>query len=197
MENGWSGSLILASDEERPTWVHPNVTVKPSVIHGKGFFATRPIKNGEVVFVFGGTLFSREDIEAGKANKRTLMQVSEGLWLGNRSDQTEGEDYFINHSCEPNLWMENESTLVALRDISTGEEVTMDYAMHFADPEWKMRSECRCGSPLCRQIITGRDWKLKDLQDRYKGRFSPLLDKRIDALGKTGEEESRKKGGKV
>jgi hypothetical protein len=62
------------------------------------------------------------------------------------------------------------------------EEVTMDYAMHFADPHWMMKQPCRCGSRLCRGQITGNDWMLDELQKRYAGHFSPFLNKRIDRL---------------
>ncbi len=164
------------------TSLHPSLGVGPSRIHGRGFHASRSIRAGEVVVEFGGTLFSRADIDAGKANSRTLMQVDEGLWLGNRADEPEGEDYFINHSCDPNLWMEDEVTLVARRDIAAGEEATMDYAMHFADPSWTLRNQCRCSSPLCRQVITGKDWMVRELQERYDGHFSPFLNRRIVKL---------------
>ncbi len=164
------------------TWLNPRLSVSPSRIHGRGFHASRPISAGEVVVEFGGTLFSKAEIDAGKSNNRTLMQVDEGLWLGNPADEPEGEDYFINHSCDPNLWMQNEVTLVARRDIAAGEETTMDYAMHFGDPSWTMRNQCRCSSPLCRRVITGKDWMVKELQERYDGHFSPFLKRRIVKL---------------
>lgn len=127
-------------------------------------------------------MFLKDDIDAGRANKRTLMQIDEGLWLGNRVDEPLTDDYFINHSCDSNMWMKDEVTLIARRDIAAGEEVTMDYAMHFADPNWTMRNTCSCGSPLCRGTITGRDWMLKELQERYRDHFSPLINRRITKL---------------
>ena len=127
-------------------------------------------------------MFLKDDIDAGRANKRTLMQIDEGLWLGNRVDEPLTDDYSINHSCDSNMWMKDEVTLIARRDIAAGEEVTMDYAMHFADPNWTMRNTCSCGSPLCRGTITGRDWMLKELQERYRDHFSPLINRRITKL---------------
>ena len=131
---------------------------------------------------WGGTLFTKADIEVGKANERTLAQIGEDLWMGSPADrlETEEKDWFINHSCDPNLWMQDEVTLAARRDITAGEEVTMDYAMHFADPNWKMKNLCECSSPLCRKSITGKDWKLKELQDRYGSHFSPLINRLIE-----------------
>jgi uncharacterized protein len=167
------------------TWLDPRLELKPSLIHGKGLIAVQPIKRGDVVIIFGGTLFAKEDITAGKANNRTLMQVDERSWLGNRAEEPLGEDYFINHSCDPNLWMQDEVTLTARRIITAREEATMDYAMHFADTSWTMKRPCSCGSSLCRGQIRGTDWMLDDLQKRYLGHFSPLLNQRIAHLQKS------------
>ncbi len=70
----------------------------------------------------------------------------------------------INHSCDPNSWMDG-LNLTARRDISDGEEITMDYAtMYTTDgPNFN----CLCGSPLCR----GR-WKPDDfMQDWFEERY--------------------------
>ena len=172
----------FATNYREKSWLDPRIALAQSSIHGKGLFVTEPFKVGEVLIVFGGSLFSREDIAAGKANDRTLMQVNEDLWLGDPADQALGEDYFINHSCDPNLWITDGVNLIARRERIRGEEVTMDYATHFADASWTMNGSCHCGSKLCRRVITGRDWMLQDLQERYSGHFSPLLKMRITRL---------------
>src|SRR5437899_1887162 len=82
------------------------------------------------------------DSVATNANKNTLMQVDEGRWLEDPANQPLGKDYFLNHSCDPNLWIADDVTLTARRRIDPGEEVTMDYATHFADPGWTMRNSC-------------------------------------------------------
>ena len=78
--------------------------------------------------------------------------------------------------------MKDEVTLVARTDIAPGVEVTMDYAMHFADPGWTMRNQCNCGSPQCRQLITGKDWMIEEIQKRYGDHFSPFLNKLIAVM---------------
>ncbi len=163
-------------------WLDPRLELRQSSIHGKGLFASQPFRVVEVVMVFGGTLFSKEDVAAGKANNRTLMQVDENLWLGDPVDQPLGMAYFLNHSCDPNLWISGGTKLTARREVAAGEEVTMDYSTHFADPSWTMRDTCNCGSRNCRRIVTGRDWEQKDLQHRYRSHFSPLLNKAISHL---------------
>jgi uncharacterized protein len=71
----------------------------------------------------------------------------------------------MNHSCDANLWMGDEVTVVARRDIATGEELTQDYALYTTSPTWIMKP-CRCGMFNCRQVITGNDWQRPDVQER-------------------------------
>jgi hypothetical protein len=85
-----------------------------------------------------------------------------------------------NHACDANLWMSDATTLTARRDIAAGEEITVDYAVLTDDPVWKM--PCACGSPLCRLVVRGDDWKRPDLQARYQGHFTPYLNARIARL---------------
>ena len=59
--------------------------------------------------------------------------------------------------------------LFAVEPIGAGEELTIDYAMIDGDPDDRM--ECRCGTPACRGVVSGGDWRRPDLQARY-GDFS-------------------------
>jgi hypothetical protein len=78
--------------------------------------------------------------------------------------------------------MTDEVTLVARRDIAQDEELTADYAMWEADENHVMRWACVCGSPRCRGRVTGQDWRLPELPQRYRGHFSPLINQRIARL---------------
>lgn len=175
-------SDIKTSPYGEKDWRDPRLKLEPSSIHGKGHVAVEPFEPGEIVIVFGGTLFTAEDISTRKANPLTLMRVTEDLWLGSRGDKTIDDDYYLNHSCDPNIWLIDEARLAARRRISAGEEITMDYATHFADPEWSMKTVCNCRSTLCRGQITGKDWMREDLQKRYAGHFTPYLNQRIARL---------------
>ena len=163
-------------------WRDTRLKLQPSVIHGKGHVAKKPFDEGEIVIVFGGTLFTAEDIHMGKANPRTLMRVTEDLWLGSHADKPIDDDYYLNHSCDPNIWLIDEARLAARRRISAGEEITMDYATHFDDPDWSMKTVCNCRSTPCRGRITGNDWMSEDLQKRYASHFTPYLNQRIAKL---------------
>ena len=90
--------------------------------------------------------------------------------------------WFMNHSCDPNVWMLDEVTLAARRKIQQGEGLTGDYAMWEVDEEEVKPWVCRCGSANCRKTITGRDWRRRDLQEEYGNHFSPFINRRIAAM---------------
>lgn len=164
---------------QRESWLDPRVEVRSSPIEGRGIFASEPIKKGEVVVVWGGLIFTEEEIEAGKAKPHSVAAIGEGLYLAESADGPESPDDLMNHSCDPNAWMRDEVTLVARSCINVDEELTADYAMWEADPSWVLHRSCGCGTALCRKRVTGTDWKLSELQDRYDGHFSPFINDRI------------------
>lgn len=83
---------------------------------------------------------------------------------------------FSNHSCEPNIGVQGQIVFVALRDIEAGEELTHDWATT-DDDTYEM--DCKCGSPTCRGVITGQDWRRLDLQAKYAGYMSWYLMEKI------------------
>jgi uncharacterized protein len=87
----------------------------------------------------------------------------------------------LNHSCEPNLWWTDAHTLSARRDIAAGDELTCDYSTCIADPEFLLR--CHCGSYRCRQMVTGDDWQIPELQGAYADHWPPHLAAAINARG--------------
>ena len=79
---------------------------------------------------------------------------------------------FINHSCAPNVGILGQIIFVAMRDVRAGEELTYDWAMEENIPA---RTECRCGAPTCRKILTGRDWTKPTLRRKYRRYLSAYL----------------------
>jgi D-alanine-D-alanine ligase len=78
----------------------------------------------------------------------------------------------INHSCDPNAWLEG-LDLVARRPIEAGEEITIDYATFIA--ETGASFECLCHAEHCRGTITPHDWQLPELCRRYAEHCSPYI----------------------
>ena len=161
------------------TWYDPRVEVRSSAVQGNGVFARQPIHAGEVVVRIGGKVMMDEEFQAYilTVSRYNAVQIGEGLHLVDVPTSPGG----MNHSCDANLWMQDEVTVIARRDIATGEELTQDYALYTTSPTWMMKS-CHCGTPVCRHVITGNDWQLPHVQERYRDHFSPFLNERIHRL---------------
>jgi uncharacterized protein len=147
--------------------------VHASKIEGTGLFAGRAFAEGETVLVLGGTLV--DDAELVHLRRHSSLAVGEGINLLQAEDDPAR---YGNHSCEPNLWLADEVTVVTRRAVEAGEELTIDYATMTVVP-WQM--ECSCGAPSCRGVVTGEDWRRRDLQERYAGRFSPFINARVSS----------------
>jgi SET domain-containing protein len=165
-------------------WIHPATEVRDSSIAGRGLFATTEIHEGERVSQLGGLVVTEEELVAlleERGRNASLPYVDsiifdERLHLFLPPDQP---NHFGNHSCDPNLWWGHDLTLVARREIHSGEELTNDYGTSSGDPTFEM--ECNCGSSLCRHLVTGEDWRRPDLRKRYGPHWVPALRKRIEA----------------
>lgn len=170
----------------KSSWISSKLERGTSSIHGRGLFTTETIAKDETVIIFGGYIFTDIDILKGRADVRTLTRIDEKTWFGNRADSELGAEYFINHSCEPNLWYSDEVTLVAREPIPLGAEITIDYGTEIFEPDWRLKDACNCHSHACRTQITGNDWKLPELQRKYAGHYAPYLNKKIDSLQSDG-----------
>ena len=162
------------------TWFDPRLVLRESPTHGHGLFAAEPIGAGETVMIWGGTLYTAQELQDIRAGKLQVAEFSysfieEGILLAAPPD---GLDYFINHSCDPNVWMEGRVTVTARRDIQRDEEIRGDYAVWECEAGYLLEP-CNCGTPLCRQRITGNDWMLPEVQARYKGHFLTFIEQRI------------------
>jgi hypothetical protein len=155
---------------------------------GKGIFAVEKITTGQPLVVFGGEYTDGEGAREAKSNGKLVMQWDDNLF----SVEDRGDDlgYFINHSCNSNAWMKEAFTIIVRRDIEINEEITADYALWEADESYISKWECKCGSSLCRKKVTGKDWRLPELQERYKNHFTPLINKRIENLQRNLHEDS-------
>jgi hypothetical protein len=89
---------------------------------------------------------------------------------------------YMNHSCEGNAGFLNDVNLVAIRDIKQGEMITYDYALSECSTVYWEKCRCECGSRNCRSWISGDDYKLPEVQDRYKGYFLSRVQFRIDSF---------------
>ena len=75
---------------------------------------------------------------------------------------------FINHRCDPNTYVRTiagDRYVVALRELSPGDEITSDYCVNGdGDTAW----DCSCGSPACRRRhLSGFFHLPEEVQARY------------------------------
>ena len=166
------------------SWYDLRVEIRPSGIQGGGMFALAPIQAGETVAIVGGAPMTDDEFAAYRATveRYNAAQIRENLHLVDLTQTPDRVEGSLNHSCDSNLWMNDEVTIAARRDIAAGEELTLDYALMTGDSSWQLDRPCQCGTAACRHTVTGADWRLPDVQERYTGHFAPFLNERIARL---------------
>ncbi len=150
-------------------------------IKGRGLFAKKAIKKGEIIAIKGGHILNSEEYnELENIPKQYCLQIEDNFFIGPKTEEEIKENaIFINHSCEPNVGFDGQVNYITLRDIMQGEELYHDYAMCFTARNYDFK--CTCGTKNCRGTITDNDWKLKELQDKYKNNFAWFILKKIKA----------------
>ena len=89
------------------------IEVKSSDIHGKGLFSTKKIRKHTVL---------------GKCEtKLTKKTNAYTLWIGKKMIDITCDLKYINHSKKPNVVYYDDLTVVALKNIKPGEELTHNY----------------------------------------------------------------------
>lgn len=159
----------------------PKTEVRESKIGGKGLFAKGGIKKGEIVFIKSGHIVAWKDVKnLVKELGDYYLQIYDDFFISPKTKQgVKDTAIFINHSCAPNVGPDGQITFVALRNIKAGEELCYDYAMTTAH-YYKLK--CNCKSKNCRGIVTGNDWKSKELQKKYGNHFVWFILKKIKSV---------------
>lgn len=158
-------------------WVDRRLVMRKSSIDGTGTFATEAICAGERLLWFsGGIVYTPEDWRTGRVqlDPEQYNEAQIGPELLIATPKSVG--YYFNHSCDPNVLH-----FIAWRDIAAGEELTTDYAYCEASPHLCL-DPCLCGSSICRGRVTGNDWQRADLQQRYRGYFTPYIESLIQRM---------------
>jgi SET domain-containing protein len=161
------------------TWRSPKLRVSDDTLAGRGVVAVADIARDEIVAIKAGHIVTRDEIEqVTEAAGDLALQIEDDFYLAPRSPaDVDDMSVFINHSCDPNVGFRGQVVYVALRDIRAGEELCHDYAMERSDD---YALDCHCGSTLCRGKVSGSDWKLPELQQRYRGYFSLYIENKIE-----------------
>ncbi len=152
----WTARIAPADEVKTGHWASRSgehamskVEVRESRIKGTGVFATRPIGRGEVILPIDDSMVINEDDPVLGSLIGAEPDHCDYLPDGTVVLMQEPERY-INHSCAPNVHtftVDKNRFLLAMRDISAGEELVFDYALGEVGGDWL---DCRCGAPSCR-----------------------------------------------
>ena len=129
----------------------------PSSIHGLGAFAKGTIPKQTRVIEYTGQKIPKSE------SLRRCAQHNEFIFTLSPDQDLDGNTpanlaRFINHSCAPNCEAELDEEriwIVALHDILTGEEITINYGFDLEDYR---QYPCQCGSAACVGYIVAQEF---------------------------------------
>ena len=143
---GSGPSLLVSSRVQIPSPALDNeIIVKKSRIEGKGVFASRDFKKGEVVIKWDISHELRPEELKGLPEKEKRYVTN----IGGKIILMQPPARYVNHSCDANTHAHNFCD-VATRDIKKGEEITANYSETMGPDE---SMECNCGGKNCRRLI--------------------------------------------
>ncbi len=133
---------------------------RSSVIHGKGVFATEPIRKGTRIIEYRGARSTMEVAcerpfsDPANPHHTFIFELSDGTVIdaGVKGNAAR----WINHSCDPNCEaIEDDGRLFihAIRSIRAGEELTYDYQLSWEGRltvRTRKAHSCGCGTAKCR-----------------------------------------------
>ncbi len=146
--------------------LNPAIVLKdhPVKVIGKGLFAGRDMKKGELVWRSNGveSIFrSLDEISSADEEKKNFY-LHYGYQTGPAEFSTPPSLQFLqelrdvssymNHSCDPTVEIIDYDVWITSRDVKQGEEITYDYAM--SEIAFSRLPVCACGTALCRGKVT-------------------------------------------
>jgi len=125
--------------------------VRPSGIFGNGCFAAESVRRGSIVcsFTTGARVITEaEYLDACRREDLPLMRTGTRYAGRYFTVGNENEPYtFINHSFEPNLLCHC-GLVVARRDLTDGEELTLDYRYLIDDTDVGIYDDAKSGREI-------------------------------------------------
>lgn len=132
---------------------------------GRGVFAARAFRKGEVILPIKGRIITSDEAEKCSRYAQDHMYT-----LGrNKYMVARYPDKYINHSCSPNVYEKNRK-IIAMKGIGKGKEISFHYAMNVLD-DFTMK--CHCKAKGCRGKIRGSFLRLPK---REQKKLAPYLD---------------------
>jgi hypothetical protein len=135
--------------------VYPAATA--TGLSGQSLIALHDLPAGTAIARFDGPRMPYSEVP--EEEKRYALLFGDD-WLIPRTSAR-----FINHSCDPNCEVYEDLTVVTVRAVKQGDELTFSYNLvdpedfrqapetYFWDPCWTF--QCQCGSDSCIGLING------------------------------------------
>lgn len=140
-----------------------NVILKKSKIHGKGVFANKNFKKGEKILQIDDTHIVNDESKLTEYQKEYQCD-----WLKDKIVLMQTPERYTNHSCNPNSYVKTVRgirTVLAMKDIKKGEEITHDYAIN---GYYQTAIPCKCKAKNCKKILNCDFFQLpKPIQQKY------------------------------
>ncbi len=143
------------------------IVVRKSAIHGTGVFAKKDISKGTRVIEYVGEKITKKETERRSDIQFEMHEKNKNngavyIFELNKKYDIDGNvpwnpAKYINHSCDPNCEtdiIKGKIYIIALRDITKGEEISYNYGFDIDDFE---NHPCRCGAKNCVGYIIEED----------------------------------------
>lgn len=155
-----------------------DIIVKDAGKKGRGVFALRDLIRGELIFRRRhGQVVRNEDID--QLPEEDQQHLCELDW--ERSAVLLPPGCYLNHSCDPNA-MRKGVNVYAWKDISQGEEITIDYRLNAFSGE---HCPCYCGSSNCKGFFVLSFFALSEERQRQYLPYVPKFIRVEYSLRKT------------
>ena len=133
------------------------IVFRRSTIHGTGGYARRNITTRTPVIEYLGEKITKAEANVRcEANNEYIFTLDDEFDLDGNVPWNPAR--FINHSCAPNCEAEVEAgkiTIIALRDIAAGEELSFNYGYDLEDYR---DHRCQCGAAECLGFIVAEEF---------------------------------------
>ena len=144
------------------------IQVRRSGIHGKGVFALAPIRAGERIIEYTGSVITWKQAKKqpphnpDDPNHTFYFHIDDKRVIDGKDGGNAAK--WINHACGPNCEADEDEDdgrvfIKALHDIEPGEELNYDYGLILDGKHTKkLKKEfaCHCGTPECRGTMLAK-----------------------------------------
>jgi SET domain-containing protein len=159
------------------SYVSPKVERREISGRGYGLFAKEFISKNEIVSISGGVIVTKSQFqEMIEQGLDYAYHITDDFLICPLNPDDPSDDWRMNHCCEPNCGLDGNIIFIAIKDIQKDEELTYDYCMTETNPDYQMN--LFCDKSTCRKVFTGNDWKIPEIQKKYKDHFSNYIKRR-------------------